>query len=541
MGLAVNANTTSNDAIAPGIRTEIDRLRKVHELWVIYAEKWNLYLAAYEGGTSIVNEQHLFRHPRENIEDYRERLARAHYTNYCEVLVDFFSNYIFSETIDRNGGDNALFTNEFLKDVDRRGNNVDFFMKSVSDDMQIFGMSYVLVDAPVIDPTLAPEVITKAFEEENNIRPYWIILRANEIIDWVVDDFDRFTYVKRRQLVSEIQNAKIVQIEKYTEWYRDRVEVSAIDITDSAKPLLLPKQTFPSDLGDIPIVVTRYKRSKRYPHMGNSFLADFAFNNREIMNLTSLEQDYLYRQAFNILAVQTESNIPLAEQQDGEFGTANRMEYPKGADAPSYVSPPSGPAEHIAKTIQRIKSEMFLRASQDTLNELFNGEKSSGFSQAQSFSKTVPFIATRAETLEKTETALMKLTMSRSSKSWDGKIKYKDRYEITNLNDAITQLQQLGRDLYLPSETFIKEELKRLVHEFDGKLPPDTMQRVEDEIEKMDFKDWQSVQKDALVGKTAGGNSPGAQQKPKNSGTTMSELKAESTKVKTGATNKVKS
>jgi hypothetical protein len=30
----------------------------------------------------------------------------------------------------------------------------------------------------------------------------------------------------------------------------------------------------------------------------------------------------------------------------------------------------------------------------------------------------------------------------------------------------------------MPSETFVKEELKRMVHEFDGKIPIETMNTI---------------------------------------------------------------
>jgi hypothetical protein len=219
------------------------------------------------------------------------------------------------------------------------------------------------------------------------------------------------------------------------------------------------------------------------------------------------------------------------------LGTANVLEYPKGTTAPQYITPPVDPAEFLQSERSRITGEMFKLAAQDTMNELFNGEKSSGFSQAQSFSKTVPFISTRADTLEKYENKLMSLTMQRLSKNWDGKVKYKDRYELTNLTDAMTQLVSLFRDLQFPSETFIKEELKRLAEEYDGKLPQAISAKVMKEIDDMDFTDWQATQVQALVG-TGGGNSPASQQKPKSTGT-LAEAASEA-KVNTGATKKLK-
>jgi len=258
--------------------------------------------------------------------------------------------------------------------------------------------------------------------------------------------------------------------------------------------------------------------------MGNSFLRDFARSARRILNLTSLLDEFLYRQCFNILAKEVDTSIPLRDQEDGSVGTSNVLEYPKGASAPAYLSPPVEPAKFIQEERQRLANEMFKRAAQDFLNELFNGEKSSGFSQAQSFAKTVPHIAHRADILEKTENALMTLTCKIVGKEWDGKVRYKDRYEITNITDAMTQLLMVFRDLQMPSETFVKEELKRLARELDGKLPQDVMAKILKEIEDMDFAKWQETQKEALVGKS---KSPGDQQKDKSTGT-VSEVAAES-------------
>lgn len=502
-------------------KEEIERLRREAELYKAYAPDWNLYLAAYEGGSDIATESNLFKHQRENDEDFLDRVKRVHYMNYCEPLVDFFTNFIFAETIHRDAGDNQDWYNQFNLDVDRRGSTVDTYMRSVSDEMQIFGMSYTLVDSPKQPENVA--VVTKQTEKDQNIRPYWCLIHPEEIIDWIVDDYDNFSYVKRRQKIERLLGKNKQLIERYTEWFTVETVISEIDVTDPLNPKLLPLvDKIPNALnGLIPINVIRYKRSKRHPHMGNSFLRDFAYNNREIMNITSLLQEFLYRQCFNQLAKEVETSIPTASQEDGVFGTANVIEYPKGAKAPEYISPPSEPAKFLQEERQRIQQEMFRRAAQDTLNELFNGEGASGFSQAQSFSKTVPFIASRADILEKAEASLIAMTLKYIGKEWNGKIKYKDRYEITNITDAITQLVSLGRDLFLPSKTFVIEEMKRLVQEYDGKITPDMMQTIKKEIDGLDFPEWQNVQKQAMIGQDKPeGTSPVARGKSKSKGTT---------------------
>jgi hypothetical protein len=531
-------------------RAEIERLRSKHQLYELYYPQWEFFLSAYEGGQSFVTEDNIHRHPREHVDDYKERLVRAHYLNYCEPLVDFFTAFIFAETIQRNGGSNADWYNEFIKDVNRKGEDVTSFMQQGSDDKQIFGMVYVLVDAPRVDPG---EMISKAKADQMGIRPYWVLVRPEEVFDWVSDEFDKYTYWKRRQDL-EIGNSSNKQcIERYYEWTPDEISMTDIDVTNPNKPILKKPVITPNQLGEIPVVLMRYKRSKKYRFMGQSFLVDLAYNNREVMNLTSLLQEFLYRQAFNILAVQTDFNLPVANQTEGQVSTANLMQYPKGADAPSYIAPSADPAKFIQEERQRIVQEMYKRAAQDTVNELFNGTKSSGFSKAQSFSTTVPKIATRADVLEKAENRLMELTMKYVDKKWDGKIKYKDRYELTNISDALSQMTSLFKDLQMPSETFVKQELKRMVHEFDGKIPLDEMTTIEAEIDAMDFAEWQDIQRLAFIGKAAmapeaalafqddKGNTtqlsndnkqkaPSAKVKPQRKPSTSTELASESSK-----------
>lgn len=513
-------------------KKEIERLRKTHWLYDIYKPRWLFYLSAYEGGEQFTCVDNLFKHQREHQEDFKDRAKRIHNLNYCEPLVDFFTNFIFSETIERNGGKQDQDYQDFIADVSRKGEPVDAFMRQVCDDMQIYGMAYILVDSPRIDIE-----ITKYEQQIRKIKPYWVLVSPTEILDWVVDKLDNYQYVKRVEYVTELRGGRRVDIERYYEFYNDQYIITELDVTDRDKPLVLSKEVIVNPIGAVPIVVARYKRSKKDKDIGLSFLRDFAYNQREIMNLTSLLQEFLYRQAFNILAIETDSALPAAEQQEGVVGTANSIQVPKGASMPQYISPPAEPAAFIQEERTRIKSEMVARASQEAVNELFNGEKSSGFSQAQSFSKTVPFIASRADILEHTEHKLMMLTMKLFNKEWDGKIKYKDDYSITNLTDGLTQFMILVKDLQLGSETFIKEELKRMVQEFDGKLSEEVLNKVFKEIDEINIDTWKKTQKDALVGKS--GTSAGEQQKKKESGT-MVEAAAEAKAVNTGSTKKLK-
>lgn len=558
--MSVNSNTVNGDIVAAGaelglasattpdpLKQEIARLRSTNALYDVYAPEWSFYLAAYEGGREFANENNIFRYPREHEDDWRERLKRAHYHNYCERLVDFFTDFIYCETIDRNGGKNNDFFGQFITNVNRKGEDLDSFMRQVSDDMQIFGMSYVLVDAPQ-----APQTpISKADEERLGLKPYWVLIKPLEILDWVTDEFDKYLYVKRCQTMTIMEGPSRRLVERYTEFFPDRITVKDIDITEAKRPAIIERGTISNKLGEIPIEVLRYKRSKKDRFMGTAFLRDISYNNREVMNVTSMEQEFLYKQCFNVLAIERDSQQELQDQQDGEWGLSNAVYYPQGGKPPQYIRPDSKPAEHMMKYRQDCVNEMYKRAAQDMVNELFNGGKASGFSKSMSFSTTVPYIASRASSLESFEGRLFTRTLKYVNKTWDGKVKYKDRYEITNLTDAITQLGTLFKDLQMPSETFVKAELKRLVHEFDGKIPTADMAKIENEIDDLNFIEWSDTQKLAYIGRAAMapeaasalGNPDGkadvpAASNPTKPTPTTSAVKAQSTKQKTAGNQK---
>lgn len=508
---------------------ELKELRSKHPLYEDTIEEWLFFLSAYEGGKKFASRTNLSKHSRENDQDFADRASRLHNTNYCDILVDFFTNFIFSEPIHRDGKDLSDFFDTFVQDVSRKGEGIEEFMRLVSDDMQIFGTAYVLVDAPRKPDNV---VISKADEQTLGIRPYWVLLKPYEVLNWVVDDFGVYQYFKFLKTRDALIDGKRVTYEVYTEITPLTYSVTTLDASSPVKPVIVSKETFSNELGRIPVGVAKYKESKSDPTLGLSFLRDFAYNQKEILNLTSLLQEFLYRQAFNILVREQSDTVPMAEQEAAVIGTSNLMEVPKGAKFPQYVSPASDPAAFIQTERDRLKNEMFTRAAQDVVNELFNGEGASGFSRAQSFSRTVPFIESRADVLEKLENVLMQFTAELTGREWHGKIKYKDRYEITNITDALTQLLMIFKDFKVPSETFVKEELKRIIAEFDDKLTPETIAKIGKEIDSMDFVSWQQSM-------DAKSSSPGEQQKDKNTGT-MAEAAAEAGMNSVGATNNLK-
>jgi hypothetical protein len=72
--------------------------------------------------------------------------------------------------------------------------------------MQIYGMTYVLVDAPKL-PT--GKVVTKFDEKQprHSVRTGFSFA-PHEVIDWVTDAFGNFAYIKRVQDIDEFKRSR---------------------------------------------------------------------------------------------------------------------------------------------------------------------------------------------------------------------------------------------------------------------------------------------------------------------------------------------
>lgn len=480
--------------------TEIDRLRSTSDDYKHYEKRWRFFLRAYEGGPEYVSDDTLFRHSRETVEDFQARLERAHYQNYCQSLVDFVPEYIFSQDVEREPPDAIKEQFErFKSDVDRAGTELNAFMQMVGEDMRIFGMTYIHVDLPPRPEEMKGQELSVQQAKDYGLDlPYFVLVRPLEVLDWKIDNKGNFLYLKRVEYtIVEISGQKgsdaFKNVERYTEWTPHEYRIAYIDVSGD-KPTIMPSmaETRPNSWGMVPFVPCFYKRLKSHREVGQSFLQDIAYQNRAVFNQTSLIDEFLYKQAFNILAVPTSHKASFKDQTDGHIGTSNVIELPSDATMkPEYISPPSDPAKFIQMERENTVREMYRQAAQDVMSDVMTPGRHSGESLKVQMSRTVPVINKSADALQYAERRAMRLWAKIQGFEWTGKISYKDDYSVTNLMDLLLQLTMIFKQIGLWSPTFIKEEWKRVVREFDGKLKPDTMDAIVQEIESLSDEDLQ--------------------------------------------------
>ena len=494
-------------------KKEIERLRSEHDDYTAAKENWEFFLMAYEGGKDYVSRDTLFKHQREHQEDYTDRLARAVYANYCQPLVDFVPEFIYSQGVNRKPPKSLEKTYDLFKqNVDRAGTAMDSFMESVAEEARIFGHTWVGIDK-LQKPAGEPEEISDARAEELGLKiPYLYHVRPLEVLDWVTDNFGNYIYLKRKDVYWERVGARrrYRKVERYTEWELDQVTVSKIDITEEEHKLL-PKKRYANAWKLIPFVQFFYKRSKFKKDMGVSFLNDIAYQNNHVFNLSSLISEFLYRQCFNVLAMEQDSSAPTRDRADGRVGTSNVIWVPKNAEhMPEYITPPVDPAEFIQSERSIAVKEMFRQAAQDIMAEVFaGGDVPSADAQKQAFARTIPMIAKMADMMQFGEMTLWSIWAKMQDKDWTGgTIAYRDDYSVTNVMDLLLQLSTIFNNLKVLSPTFIRTEWRRIIQEFDGKIPPEILSKIHEEIDAMSDEDITTPYKLAAANNKAIGGVP---------------------------------
>lgn len=495
-------------------KKEIERLQSTHSDYDDQIAHWNFLLSSYEGGPDYVSELTLFRHQREQRDDYVDRLSRAHYLNYCQSIVDFVPEYIYKDPVEREA-DTSLQAqfDRFKTDVDRCGSDISAFWQMVAEDARLFGKVFVQVDKLPIPTNINRDELSVLQAAELGLDiPYFVLVRPMEVLDWRTDRFGNYLYLKRVENTFELVNGEYKDVRRYSEWTPLDVTITLVTVIDR-KPVVLRREQSPNSWGIVPFVAVLNKRSKKRVTEGISSIRDISYQNRHVFNLTSLIDEFLYRQAFNILAMEKDTALPTAEQVEGDLGTGNVLEVARGANFfPAYISPPVDPAKFIQDERDTTIKEMYRQAAQDVASELYAGSNRSGDAAKQAFGRSVPAIARLADVMQGAEVRALRLWAKMQGKTWAGKVAYRDDYSITNLQDLLLQLTMIFNSLHVLPPTFIREEWKRIIREFDGRISQDQKEQIFAEIDQLtddELVDLYSDQQDdieAQAGMPSAGN-----------------------------------
>ena len=230
--------------------SESIKLNRKNPIYLAQFSDWQRARDCYEGADRIEGRaDYLPKHERETQANYTNRLKRAAYTNFCLPIIENFTGQIWRNPPVREFPERMQ---SLFDDVDRQGTTADSFFKSVTQDAQVEGIRFVLVDYPD-----TRNVRDRRQEQIQKIRPYFVELDPRRILDWAfvraVDGSQRLAWAVIEEEV-ELEGAPFTERKaetRYRVWYPDRWQVWRHDSkTDKAEMLDEGRNS----IGEVPLV-----------------------------------------------------------------------------------------------------------------------------------------------------------------------------------------------------------------------------------------------------------------------------------------------
>jgi hypothetical protein len=148
------------------------------------------------GGTPAMQaagEKYLPREPAESTTAWKIRLGRTVLFNAIKRTVQKLTGEVFSKDVDV-GDDVPEPIKGWLEDVNLQGRNESRFAQEVFQTAIKDGVTHILVDYPQADG-----VATLADEKAAALRPYWVHIKAEQVIGW------RFVVVNGKRVLSQVR------------------------------------------------------------------------------------------------------------------------------------------------------------------------------------------------------------------------------------------------------------------------------------------------------------------------------------------------
>ena len=463
-------------------------VKNPHLIYRRYKNYWDFLVQSYEGGidytgaalnnqdstsaiitvngsildTNSIRSYNLFKHPKELSESYRKRVESSYYYNFCQPIIDIYTENMFKQPIVEDFGDITDILDLTQDNIDRMGSSVREFRVNLCEMVQIYGHCFVIVDMPVSqgEVNLEQRIV-------NNQFPYFTIIQPGDVINWALDNFGEpyWVMVVENSALNidpfnfDKDNLSTISYKLWTRtsWHKYNSELELVD--EGVNPI-----------GKVPIVCFYDRKSKKYAgFLGISSLSDIAFINRNIYNLCSELQQIIDDQTFSFLALQGD----ISEYQgDKSIGTSKGLIYPEGKNPPTYVAPPNGPAEIVITQINNQVRKIYQIAKVDGGSASLDQQvkTQSGISQAFDFQETNSSLSKKANNLNDGEMKLWQLYASWENKVFDGSIQYPNEFSIRSVNDDIEEAVNFGK---LEIGNMVKKELNKHIIKKKFPMMPD--------------------------------------------------------------------
>ena len=484
---SVTGAVGSNQSI--DLNVDMDPLRKatdgkdlaknllaVHPTYHENCKKWTKYLDLYESNDIY---KFVFKHLRESDGSWKKRVERGYFNNYVASVVDLLTSYLFSAPIDRDVKKfEEIFTDRFYKNVDFRGTKYKVFMEDVARYTRVEGHVGVWVDAPE-----GVEGISELDRLTGDIRPYLTLIHAHQILDYQLDKYGRFEWVKfvlgrdpeRSWEKSADGNAKTVVVVS-----KDTFEVYEVEGASGQERSVLARSG-PNTLGEVPLVISKFQTQARHPWYGVSPVRDIADINIGILNWSSLGDEEIYERCLNVLCMEKAS-----DDSKVELSLDNILEF-EGTIAPFYLTPGATPLQLIQGWIQfHIDDILRLAKLKGPTGMKDVRQATSGIAYAFEFNETNQTLSSNAEALESVDYEVHRLIAKYFGEEFTGSVSYPREFGVEDLLVDLQGLEIARR--VLTTESGIKELEKKVIRGLFAKLPTELRVKLEKEVDAAEAK-----------------------------------------------------
>jgi len=316
----------------------------------------DMELSNYRWHSAAV-ESYLWKHEREGKVEYNERGARSVHYPIFQPIVNILNAGILRQK-PRRGADSEIEPwRSYHADVDFTGTDIDALERQTLSLAIVFGRMHAITDRPAFSG------IAESREEQmlRGERAYTTLYTPLDVVDWELDMFGRFVWVRIREDLddwrrfddesSEPRNQYRVWHRGYWELYKEQKDGDKYN----KKWILFDKGRHP--VGEVPIATINVSKDGRPASMDcESPLASILDGDRDLFNRMS-ELDELERlQAWALLWIPVMDGTPMGPL---DIGPNRALTGPSDAGSPSFLSPDqqilSGKWSRIAERVHLLR------------------------------------------------------------------------------------------------------------------------------------------------------------------------------------------
>ena len=424
-------------------------------------DRWQFLLDSYVGGDDYRRGGYLTRYQLETDGEYNNRLATTPLDNHCRSVISVYISFLFRESPQR---DFSTWTGnpiveDFMRDADFEGRDLDSFMKEVATWANVFGHCWILMTKPRV------QAITLADELAQGVRPYVNVLTPLVVVDWnwqrQANGRYELVYFK---YVEDVNN----NVQTIREWTPELIRTWIVDQDKKEATLELEE---PNGLGSIPAVIV-YNQRSMVRGIGASSISDTADQQRAIYNeLSEVEQ-----------GIRLDGHPSLVKTPETEAGSGAGaiIHMPDNLDPglkPYLLTTDGASVDTIYKSIAN-RVESIDRMNNTGSVRAVQTREISGIAMQTEFQLLNARLSEMADNLELAEEQLWNLFAEYQGLEWTGTLDYPGSFNITDRRNEFQDLK-LARES--STDPIISEIVDRRLVELLGE-DPDMIPEMQEEM-----------------------------------------------------------